>query len=97
MAEHLLSPLEAIGDRSVREVEPTSRLAPVAPGIEVDLQRLDQLLTHARVGEERTELLLDDVGGEVWVAQEEALDSELGHVVDDAVQADRPRDTQALL
>ena len=36
-------------------------------------------------------------GGKVWVAQQEALDSELGHVVDHAVQADPPRDTQALL
>ena len=42
VAQQLFGPLEAIGDGPVGEVEPARCLAAVTPGIDVDLQRLDQ-------------------------------------------------------
>ena len=97
MAQQVLGPLEAVRDGPVGQVEPPGGLAPVAAGVEVRLQRLDELLAHPRVGEERAQLALDDRRGEVRVAQQEPLDAELGDVVDDPVTTDAVRHAEAFL
>ena len=58
---------------------------------------LDELLAHPRIREERPELALDDRRGEIRVAQQEALDAELGDVVDDTVTPDAVRHAKAFL
>ena len=90
VGQQLFRSLEAIGDGPVGQVESARCLATIAACIDVDLQRLDQLLAHPGVGQERAKLPLDDRRGEVRVAQQEALDAELGHVVDHAVDGRSP-------
>ena len=97
MPEQIPSPLESIGHGPICEMQTARRLASVLTGIEEDLERLDQLVAHPRVGEERAELALDDHRGQLGVAQKQTLDAELSEVVDDAATADVLRDSEAFV
>ena len=56
-----------------------------SPGIEVDPERLDQLLAHPRVGQQRPELAVHDRGQQGVVSEQESLDGQVVRVLDPAV------------
>ena len=97
MAEQRFGPIEPVADGPVGEMHPAGRLPPVLARVEVDLERLDQLLAHPRVREQGSELALDDHGGELSVTQQQTLDSKLGQIIDDRTSTDRVGNAQTLL
>jgi hypothetical protein len=95
--EQGLGALEAVGDRSIGKVQPAGGLAAVLTRVEEDLEGLDQLVAHPRIGEERSQLALDHRRRQLRVTQQESLDAKLGQIIDDAASTDPVRDTKALL
>ena len=68
-------------------MQPPGSLADVLPCAEVDLQRLEQLLPHPGIGQQRSQLLLDGSLDQVTVKQEGRLEGELVLIAQPATSA----------
>ena len=88
MAKERFDLLQPVGHRPSREVEASRRSGHVLPGVEVGLERLDELSAEPLVGEQRPELASDRRVSEVRVCEEQPLEGQLLRVRDPATQAE---------
>ena len=80
--------LEPVGHRPGRQVEASCRRGHVLAGVEVGLERLDELLAEPLVGEHRAELAPHGGVREVPVREQQTLEGQLLGVRDPAAQAE---------
>ena len=87
MAKQRLDLLKPVGNGPGREIESPSRSGHVFAGIEIGLQRLDELPAEPLVGKQRAELSSHGCLRELRVGEEQALEGELLRVRNPATQA----------
>ena len=88
MAKQRLDPLEPVAHGPGRQVEASCRRSHVLAGVEVGLQRLDELLAEPLVGEQRAELAPHGGVREVAVGEKQTLEGQLLRVRDPTTQAE---------
>src|SRR5215510_8933465 len=80
--------LEPIGNGPRREVEASGRRRYVLSGVEIGLQRLDELGAVSLVGKQRAELPTHSRVREITVREQQPLESELLRIRDPTAQAE---------
>ena len=88
MAKERLDLLQPVGHRPSREVEASRRRGHVLAGVEVGLERLDELAAEPLVGEQRAELAAHGGLREVRVCEEQPLEGQLFGVRYPATEAE---------
>ena len=88
MAKKRFDLLQPVGHGPRRQVESPSRSGHVFAGVEVGLERLDELPAEPLVGKQRAELASHGGLRELRVCEEQALEGELLRVRNPATQAE---------